>query len=214
MKKYVNFITEGLSSDEIKEMLNKDCSQFLREGVILYRGMNKDIPEYEIMKRQHNRRPKDMPTQIHHMIDKLLEKEFGWKPRSSGVFATASINDAKFYSKYTINPENNSVSREDPYIFVPKGEYQMVYNPGISDLYPYIKTILDEIFDDDFYVYGRPSIDDEIMKELEEHLIELVEGFQDYDIVDAASNYNEIMFDCDEYYLFNIKYKSEIQKWF
>jgi hypothetical protein len=226
MKNYNKFIIEDLSEDEIKEILHRDCEQFLYEGVILYRGMKLDIEDYQLFQRKHERTPSDMPVHIHQILDELFERLHGWKARSSGVFATGSFDDAKFYSKRL---GFNGMVEFDPYIFVPKGEYEFLYNPAIGDLFPYIdesgyKNIsewygIDNI-DGGLSYWGDEhderykKIQQDYEKALNKFLEEIVEGYQDYDIVDAASYYNEIMFNCDEYYLFNIKYKDEIKKWF
>jgi hypothetical protein len=225
MKKYKNFILlEDLSSSEIKEILHRDCQQFLNEGVLLYRGMKMDIPDYQLLKRRHNRISKNMPQHIHKILDELFEKQFGWKARGSGVFVTSSINDAKYYSK--MNRDTNPHYSEEPYIFVAKGDFDYLYNPDISDLYVHINNtefvIIDSWIENrydlspDEYIKKHKELEKEYEKELIEFLKDIVYGYNpnEYDIVDAASNYNEIMFNCDEYYLFNIKYKNEISKWF
>lgn len=241
MKKYKNFILlEDLSGNEIKEILHRDCQQFLNEGVILYRGMRLDIVDYQLFERRHDRQPTDMPFHIHKILDDLFMKKFGWKARGSGVFATSSINDAKQYTNIIPQPGRiGGFVKRDPYIFVAKGEYDILYNPDVSDLFGYICDDNTEYMDVDSWILKKYNLDfseevpnweddngekyKKMEQEYETDLIKflenIVDGYhsyesQEFDIVDAASNYNEIMFNCDEYYLFNIKYKNEISKWF
>jgi hypothetical protein len=227
MKKYEKYIIENLSEDKIKDILLNECENFLNESVMLYRGMKLDIDDYQLFQRRNNRRPKDTPEHIHLILDELFEEKFGWKARSSGIFVTPSMGDAKNYSGYISN-----TTQSDPYIFIPKGEYSILYNPDIIDLfahldytYFYISDWYGEKYDtyfnaemkqwdEDEYDEKYKEIHLEYEEDLREYLEDLVDGYQDYDLRYATNHINEIMFNCDEFYLFNIKYKDYIKKLF
>ena len=125
MKNFNNFrIIENTSTtdNEIIEVINRDCKPFLDNGSdILYRGIYDNMmSDYSVFKRRKNRIPSNTSIHVQEILDELFYNKFGWKVRSSGVFATASRNLAQDYSQYST-----------PYIFIPIGEYNIVYNTHV-----------------------------------------------------------------------------------
>lgn len=97
-----------------------------------YRGMRgrgsigKAIPRTD-------RHPKDTNIAIHKELDRQLEDEFGWKPRSEGVFITSN--------------EDYTTSYGDTYIIFPSGKYQYVWAEGVKDSYNVLdKSSIGNIF--------------------------------------------------------------------
>ena len=190
MKKYNNFIIENIYDyNEIITLIEKECKYFLEnDAILLYRGFKEDIENYKLLERRHNRKSVDMPINVHAKLDELFEKEFGWKVRSSGIFATTSIVDAKSYMKRK-KGDDGFMYREKPYIFIPKGKYKYVFNPDIDDLYDFL-----------YDLYDNNSI------------YSIIYGYKQDELNSARDV--EVVFDCDEYYLFNIKYIDIIEKLF
>jgi len=124
----------------IIKVIERDCKPFLNEvekiGDLLYRGINASSENAIIKKtsRGNDRKPRDMPPQMHKIFNALFKKKFGWSPRQ-GVFATYSENIADKYGS--------------SYIFFHIGKYSYLYSNDIIDLYEYIddETWITPLFD-------------------------------------------------------------------
>jgi len=194
MKKFLEFINEDLSYDEIEKLIKNDCSPYLmNEDTILYRGFKPVIDDVISVKRRKGREPVDMPVEIHLELDDMFYEEFGWRVRSEGVFVTTSIQDAKQYMPRKQDEEK--YIKDEPYIFIPKGEYRFVYHPDIDDLFSYYEAIMDDNYDGGLdWFYNSFFIDE----------------FKDKKLENARGV--EVIFDCNNYYLFNNKHKTTIEK--
>ena len=128
---FSEYITEAskyeLQVYGIINSLYKNCMPFIQElrksgSNVLWRGTHKVKTKSitQVTPRQ-DRYPKDMPEFIHDELDSKFQKEFGWRPRGTGVFVISNKRDAGTYG--------------DEYIFFPVGKYRYLYNPDISDLF-------------------------------------------------------------------------------
>jgi hypothetical protein len=98
--------------------------QFFWRGV----KSEKNLKRPFIVKKVHKyRTPTDTPEEIQKWIDDEFEKKFGWRPRSQGVFASASVFGA-------YNPR---------FIFFPIGKYKYIWSPEVQDFF----GKLDDIYD-------------------------------------------------------------------
>lgn len=131
--KFNEYLTEisrfQLEQYGVIKAIEHTCKPFIREfrntGIdrLIWRGTSKPIKKAiaEITPRK-NRYPKDMPEELHDLLDNEFYNKFKWRPRSEGVFTTSKKVTAERYgSRITI--------------FIPVGEYEYVYNTNISDLY-------------------------------------------------------------------------------
>lgn len=106
--------------------MEKDCRDFIKflkglpQGKFIYRGM-RDKSDMGSSIPRSDRRPKDTSLAIHNELDSQLEDEFGWKPRSEGVFVSSGMDSASSYGT--------------TYLFFPKGKYRYVWSQGIRDSY-------------------------------------------------------------------------------
>jgi hypothetical protein len=131
--KFNEYLTEvsrfQLEQYGVIKAIEHTCKPFLKEfrntGLdrLIWRGTSKRIKKAiaEITPRK-NRLPKDMPEELHDMLDDEFYRKFKWRPRSEGVFTTSNKITAEGYGSRIV-------------IFVPVGEYEYVYNVNISDLY-------------------------------------------------------------------------------
>lgn len=94
---------------------------------LLYRGADKLMSNYIIKKPHVDRKPKDTPVELSEKIDDMMEKKFGWRPRSQGVFATFDAGVAHEYG--------------DPYIFIPCGTYKYIWSPEIEDMFSLVSKL-------------------------------------------------------------------------
>jgi hypothetical protein len=144
-----------------------------------------------------DRLPVDTNIESHIMLDDLFKEKFGWKVRSEGVFV---------WSHFHVDEPVN-------FLFFPIGNYKIVFNKDIDDLY-------DELSMNDLYnkldrFLRLPETDkrrkrflDDLKTKLKEDIVE------DYKEVDSISKVNigslgiptELVFKCESYYLVNKAY--------
>jgi hypothetical protein len=113
---------------------------------------------------------------LHNELDKELNKKFGWKVRSEGVFTTSSKSHASVYGK--------------PYIFFPDNSFKYVFNPEITDLYTELIGV------------GALTTTDKIninIWNVVKHKI--IDGYQSNNLIMAFQNSKEVSFKCKYYYL-------------
>ena len=140
----VKYITESFDKlDSIKSNLSKDCRPFLddlsknvKRGHYLYRGTSKLTQSIIELKPRLDRKPSDMPIEVHYMLDDAFWSKFKWKPRSEGVFCSFVWNVAKGYGT--------------PFMLFPKGEYKILWSKEIDDLFSYVKNSILYNYEEEF----------------------------------------------------------------
>lgn len=139
LTQYITEKTDGKLLRQIEQAIRK-CSQYYEEiGTAghLYRGTKTRTGKIEARIPRKDRRPRDTQKDTHLIMDKLLYKNFGWHPRSAGVFTTANRNSASYYGK------NCS-------IFIPANGYKYLYST--KDSYGDMTAVFDNMeFDPDYY---------------------------------------------------------------
>jgi hypothetical protein len=184
--------------EDILKILRRDCKPFLSAGLShpFYRGLPRafagkqnpivtleyDLKEVHLIKmtRQHDRKPTGTNPAVHELFDTLFNSKFGWKARSSGVFATADWAQADGYGV--------------PFAFFPIGNFHSLWSAEVYDLFAALPRGLETMI-----VHGSS-------KEKVEGKIRLRHYFDtlDYqaDNLKGTDGVNrEVMFDCDSYYL-------------
>lgn len=81
--------------------------------------------EWQKFSVRSDRKPRDMPKDLHNLLDKTFLEMFGWKARSEGVFVTSGA---------TWEGEKDS-------LFFPIGKFKYIWSPRINDLYMEERTI-------------------------------------------------------------------------
>ena len=188
---------DDVATAQIKEVVKK-CSQYFEEvGTIghLYRGTNTFNPPVEIKTPRENRVPKDTEMFVHHTLDDLMYKKFGWRPRSSGVFATARPDIAWGYGQMTT-------------IFVPTNGYKYLY--ATLGKYDDMADVFTQQRFQPEYWYNRGPDDmpyREAEKQAYEEIVPAAEIYMSF-LSDTqlvrpikSGQITEIMFKCDRYYL-------------
>lgn len=125
--KFAGYLTEGVKNrKQIKEILDRDCAQYLKEikyeYPLLFRGSHKPTKDIRKVTHRKNRNPSDTPKPLHDKLNDLFEKRFGW-PVRGGIFTVPSKSIADNYGT--------------PFVFFPIGDYKYVYSPKIEDLFQY-----------------------------------------------------------------------------
>lgn len=212
MTTFKQFIHE--QDDEVVDLevwLDKHCDPFLSElgddedssvfetaTTSLFRGMS--LPTTRPIKAQlENRRrdfyikntrkdriPVDTHIDISEMIDVLFNQQFGWKPRSQGMFCVgrSGRGSANFYG-------------DDVFAVMPMGKFKYLWSPKIFDLTVQYKEA--------FRKHNVPVIDVGVPYTKEQLnlalpvLQEIVSTYKSTDLGDALNTRNEIMIYCDQY---------------
>lgn len=130
LKQYIN---EAKSVDEIYEILSKDCKPFIndflkRKKTFLWRGTNKRIDSIQKITPRKDRKPRDMPKELHKFLDNVFKDNFGWYVRSEGVFVASD----RYFA------EDFSDTGGDAYLFFPIGRYDYIWSPVIKDIYTWL----------------------------------------------------------------------------
>lgn len=204
-----------LDAKTIAKVIFTDCKEYLREsyfdpknirGTGLYRGVGIDAAVYPRMKFAStlNRKPKDSRKELQETLDKYFQKEFGYKFRSNGTFATFDYVDAAGYG--------------DPYLIFPAKEFKFCYSPVIKDAYLFFdnsdhtdapdgikeieKTLGYEISPDLYPVSGKEH-KKEWLEIIEEYL-EKAKPYTNKNFTDSRvkvkGGYPEVMIGCQYYY--------------
>lgn len=105
--------------------VKRDCKEWLSEadGKPTYRGM-KDISGFTNGLKdktvRKDRKPLNSKDFLHKMVGEELEKKFGFNPRTEAVFVSGKEYVVKYYGT--------------PYVVIPKGKLEYVYNPKVDDI--------------------------------------------------------------------------------
>jgi hypothetical protein len=126
---YINEKRKNLTKDLIdktREDINKLCKPYIKslkkynDNKFLFSGRRKS----DLVLRENirtDRKPKDMPLEIHQLLDKQFYQEFGVKSRSQSLFCVQKYQYAKAYGV--------------PYYIFPIGNYTTIWAVRIDDLY-------------------------------------------------------------------------------
>jgi len=209
---YINEYWPGipLTQKETEELQNiimilkRDCSQFIKEYetastqskvVSRYSKSFIDTPIVKITPRQ-NRHPMDTPLWLHDYLDGLFEKKFGWKPRSTGVFAIGTVR------------KDTTGSSSFKLIF-PVDGYKYLWNPEIADLFVYIRDFVEDELktdldynsqgDDWFGMTAKDTV------KFRNRINTIVDGYQDKGFIDGKLGI-EVAISCKAYYAVDIGY--------
>ena len=198
-KKYINE-SEFFTTDkweELKSVLAQDCKPYIKElsntSELLLRGVKAPPAHFKKLKVRQDRRPRLVSKDLHQRLDNELNKWFGWKARSSGLFTTTGYRSAKIWGT--------------PTIIFPIGKFKYIWIENVSFLYyGYDNWFSDESHDDAIWRnYIKPSIRKYNDKNLNLLLQTPIPG------TDQAT---ECIIKCKEYYSINYEWFDTILKYF
>ena len=187
--RFFNYVTENrpeetpwsaADPEHLLKLLKHDCKQFLdaTRGFVFFRGDTASFRFYGTKKPRSDRRPLDSPKLLHDTLDKVLFKQFGWKPRSEGVFATKSHGIASDFAL-----------KGTTYLFFPIGDFKFVYNTKWSDLFAWWR---------DAPKHG--TTEHEVIEQMKDDGV--YDTFTDKNL-NKVTHQSEVSFKCKEYYLVN-----------
>lgn len=186
--------------------IEKNCSKFLDEMKsnfpdkitsieVLYRGKRdlRGIKDLDLIRlnRRKDRTPMSTYYPTHEALGELSEEYYGWNMRTEGVFTTASSGEAGLYGT--------------PYIFLPIGDYNYLYNEKVRDL---TRFLANNNID---YTEGEHSSGKNIMyskdkEKIKKRMSEIMSMYKGDNLKNAIHERVEVIFNCDEYFLVNKKF--------
>ena len=175
-----------LTPEEAAKKIKKECQPFLKEihgAGFLWRGSDRSTRKgIEIIVPRKDRHPKDMPKVTHDMIDKILKKKFGWKPRSEGVFCSPVPSVAQLYGL------DNYV-----YLIFPRGPFKYLWSPEIYDLFTELKR-------ENLLFHDKPDKKDIRFTYDYEDFKKILDTYTDKNLKEAIKRGVEITIKCNSYY--------------
>jgi hypothetical protein len=178
------------------KVILENCQEYVNllktgeKGCLLIRGVLQDEFDFKLCKWDISQRtPRDMPVDYHNGLNTHFEKIFGW-PVRNGLFTYGVKSNFR---------DLTDIGYGKSYLIFPCAQFKYVYDPNIYDLFEH------------YYEYCRNELD----KANIQSFIETIHYF-DTDIGKAMANSVhdfrsvEIMINCEQYYLINIKYVEEI----
>lgn len=190
--RYIKYLNENLD----RYFMNNEVFDLASNNKLyLYRGTYNNINPYQIINRRTDRKPKDMPKQLHYDLDEAFKKKFGWKARSTGVFTTGE--------------KMNAEEHGDAYIFIPIKPYKILWSPKIFDLFTVIDghgRFLKKAERKILLRYDEMEASDDEHEDYMEIIDKLINTYTDKNIKQAILSKNEIIFDCNSYILFDEEY--------
>ncbi len=198
--RFINYLNENV--DELVELLKRDCQpylkQFKRTKTLFYSGRsyNKQNPmgPYGLKKIRKDRKPKDIPEDVHNIIDSEFQKRHGVRPRSESIFTFTNPLKTEGYGK--------------PHVVIPKDNFQSWWHPKIEDLYNELEQLftgkinfgyLNQKNLDDYKLHAGKDLYDNLLNEFRSIIKELVNGYVNK--MPLSTTKNEVMILTDECYL-------------
>jgi len=199
-KQYINEVDLSFLYDDgevelIAEKLKKDCMPFIKEmkkvkpESWIYRATESVIKDIKKIKPRTNRRPRNMPEELHTYMNMSFKKHFGWKPRSEGVFTSSDY--------WQLEHVYGNV-----YMFFPIGNYKYVYHPHVIDIYMFF----DQIYN--ISMGGKYIKIDKMKKKFNDIFLQ----YTDKNLKKAYYGKVEITFKCKSYFLVNRKYEDVLKE--
>lgn len=148
--------------------------------------MNKIYPRTD-------RYPKTTNIEVHNILDEILYKKFGWKPRSEGVFCISNFKACVYYGR--------------PYIIFPKNGFKFIVSKTTADSFDYISGgDIASIYRGEFggEKFTKPEGEDliKVIKWIEENEIQYTDDNQS--LKNGLIRGAECIFKCDYYYALDV----------
>ena len=176
----------GTIRQNCQPYLTQNPSAIIRHPLyrgVKQRGNHSAGPSHIISKevRLTNRKPSDMPVDLHKFINGYFKKEYG-APFRNAMFANGGYSAAKDYGPV--------------YIIFPIGNFKYLWSQLYEDLY----TIASE-YEFDEYGYFEKEEGVDMNKEVKQTIIdEVLSTYQVDNLIDGIDSEHEIMIRCKGYY--------------
>ena len=164
---------------DINSLIESECKPWISasKGKPVYRGVKGKPDNFKGTVRT-DRKPMDTDIKIQEFIDDIMQKKYGLKPRSSGLFVTGDRAESFNYGK--------------AYEIYPIGKFKFLWSPKIKDLYA---TIMD-IAQDFNTTPDKVSQHTRAMS----YFSDMLKTYSNKNLPQAISADREIMIVCKSYY--------------
>ena len=186
----VHYINEEKLYKYLIPKIKENCSQYINDirgakGCLVRDDRKKKDWMISKHKTREIRVPTDTPLSLSTSIDKLFEKKFGWRVRSEN----------SLFCYTTRNELINNIMR---YVF-PVGNYKIVWNKDINDLYRELfKSSTKKKLD----ILLKHDEDPEVLETLFNYFKnKLLIKYTNKRVKEAVKYDTEVMVNCKEYYL-------------
>jgi len=198
--KFNDYLNEEKIDTIIKE-IKTNCQPFLKDWRSLnidtfpYSGRIKKV-DFGIKNIRKDRKSKDMPIELHQLLDNWFYKKFGVRARSNSIFVSFDLNEVSFYGM--------------PHLIFPIGNYTAISSSYIRDLYNEMSILYKQhtnynynlIFKEDYGILEDKGV-------FEKKVIEWLEKSK-YEKKLKKQKGNEIMIVTDKCFLVSTKYKVKL----
>ena len=142
------YITEQKSFAELSEEIYSNCSKYIKEIKGAKGALVRTIAQFGITskgavikkKTRPDRKPKDIPIEIHKKIDDMFYKTYGWRARSKNVaFCWAMPFNYPTFSNLSL--------------FFPVGNYKYLWSPDVEDLFESLEKTFS--YDDEVELFAK-----------------------------------------------------------
>lgn len=177
---YLNEKYIELQEGEMDFLIDRWCQPWLKasSGKQVFRGISTKPENFKGIVRK-DRNPMNTPQVIQDIFDDTCKKKFGWKPRSSGLFVSGDVSQARSYG--------------DDYAIYPIGDFKFLWSPTISDFYIDISIISSNYEGSRDKVFKEKAFQEEVKAKI-------IKSYSDKNLKKAIKSGQEIMIKCNEYY--------------
>lgn len=190
---------------DAKEFFHRECKPFISQAQgagVFFRGTVRKPPTLARVKlpsgREVNvcittirkdRRPMDMPHNIHYAVDEWMQEKFGIAGRSGSAFVVGGEQGMK-----------DAASYGTLYAVIPQGDFKFLWSPNVKDLF-------------DLYLHGAETIP---IKEMPQDgrgaaMVTILEGkgYKTTDLPAAIASTKEVMVECEHLLLIKLSGEDE-----
>ena len=190
------------TKQEIIETLEKNCKPFISKmgkSRLLLRGSRVSNSDGIIkLSPRSDRKPMSTNPGVHKIIDEVFQSEFGWKPRSTGLFCTTVFNTALFYGQ--------------PNSIWPIGPFKFLWSKTITDFFTWLSDVSTKEYSQ--LIKGSTSGEASDITKVKEILKKAVDQYTDKNLSKALNSNSEIMIGCKNYYMVSNTFRVDLQKHF
>jgi hypothetical protein len=201
--KFKNYLNESIDINDIISLIEKDCKPFIndwkkhisRQYHKWLMSGRKNRVVFEKKQVRQDRRPKDLPMELHNFIDVWFQKKLGVKARSKSIFTSFNPNLADQYGTL--------------HLIFPIGKYKAISSESIYDIYELYEGAIQYI---DYAVEEWSYLNDDEKNTVFKMINDELHNGEYTD--DLTFHNNEIMVVCKEVYIVNSKYHKELLEYF
>ena len=211
----INEETEIEKWERMREMLERNCQPYIKllksAKDLLKRGMaSRTTDMIDKVPVRMDRQPRFIDPSLARMLDAYSKREWGFKARSQGVFASKDSNVEGYGNVYVVFPIGDfkyAWTRDAGQIYYNYDHFQAATTNRMNIENRYSESLSDEIHWDDA---ARLTFKDEMEPELKKYKTNNLRTY----LRGPKNKYSECIFTCKEYYIIHREWTSTLKGWF